>query len=479
MADQPPKVFISYSWSSQQHQLRVKEWADRLIADGVDVILDLYDLKEGHDKFAFMERMVTDQSVSHVLVICDKTYASKADSRKAGVGTESQIISKEVYEKVEQSKFIPIACEFETGGNPFLPTFFKSRIWINFSSDEAVNENWEQLVRLLFGKPQHEKPRLGKPPTYVTDDTALPASPAISKYSTFKQAFLLSKPGLAIYRTDFLDACIEYADAMRVRQQPPTSPAELGAKIVNDCSKLRQVRNHIVDWLLLEGTSAVTEPFSEALISFLERLRETKSRPAEVSSWNDEWFGAHSIFVYETFLYTVAALLKVGAHSVLREVFTSHYLRPATERFSDKRFDNFGCFCGRSGVLGDVLATGQGRFLNPSAELIRRQADRHDLPFSAIMEAELLIILMSVLTPNVYWPSGTLLYSNHGGDFPLFLRATQRKGFDKLSVITGINSADELRAAVKKGIQRLNEDNFKVGGGFWESMNMEKLDSLK
>ena len=49
----------------------------------------------------------------------------KADARKAGVGTETQIISKEVYEKVEQSKFIPLVCEFAEDATPFLPTFLK------------------------------------------------------------------------------------------------------------------------------------------------------------------------------------------------------------------------------------------------------------------------------------------------------------------------------------------------------------------
>jgi hypothetical protein len=50
-------------------------------------------LKEGHDKYVFMEKMVTDPSVTHVPVICDRIYAEKADARKAGVGTESQIMS--------------------------------------------------------------------------------------------------------------------------------------------------------------------------------------------------------------------------------------------------------------------------------------------------------------------------------------------------------------------------------------------------
>jgi hypothetical protein len=57
---------------------------------------------QSQDKYHFMERMVTDSQVTHVLVICDKQYAEKADARKDGVGTESQIISKEVYDKVEQ-----------------------------------------------------------------------------------------------------------------------------------------------------------------------------------------------------------------------------------------------------------------------------------------------------------------------------------------------------------------------------------------
>jgi hypothetical protein len=198
----------------------VKQWAEQLIADGIDVVLDIYDLKEGNDKFVFMERMVTDPTVTHVLIISDKTYSEKADARKAGVGTESQIISKGVYDRVDQSKFIPIACEFSDDGNPYLPTFLKSRIWIDFSSPEAVNENWEQLIRLIFGKPQHEKPKLGKAPAYITSDQTLPSSPAITKFNAFRQALLQEKKGLSIYRRDFLAACISYADDLRVRERP-------------------------------------------------------------------------------------------------------------------------------------------------------------------------------------------------------------------------------------------------------------------
>jgi len=475
-----PKVFISYSWSSPGHQSLVKQWAEQLIADGVDVVLDIYDLREGHDKFAFMERMVADDSVTHVIVVCDKAYSHKADIRKAGVGTESQIISKEVYEKVEQSKFIPIVSEFDTDGNPYLPTFLKSRIWIDFSSPEAANENWEQLIRLLYGKPFHEKPKLGKPPAYVHEDSATPSSPALSKYNSLKQAILQAKPGIGIYRGYFIDACIEFADSLRVRERPAID--SLGEKVLADCGKLKQIRNHIIDWVLLEATAAPSDEFTEALISFLERMRELKSRPAEVNSWNDAWFEAHALFIYETFLYVVAALMKANAYEVLHEIFTSHYLLTESERHGEPRFDTFECFYGSSRTLQEVLAPKGQRLHSPSAELFKRQADRDDLPFSSVIEAELLVLLMVILNPEARWYPGTLHYASYNRDFPFFIRATQHKGFKKLAIVTGIEDANQLRILVKEGHERLGINqwhNFHFSGNFGISMNMDKLDTLK
>lgn len=51
-----PKVFISFSWA--QNKERVLNLADRLLSDGVEVVIDECNFKEGNDKFAFMERSV-------------------------------------------------------------------------------------------------------------------------------------------------------------------------------------------------------------------------------------------------------------------------------------------------------------------------------------------------------------------------------------------------------------------------------------
>jgi SEFIR domain-containing protein len=475
-----PKVFISYSWSDQSHQELVKHWADRLVADGVDVILDIYDLKEGDDKYAFMESMVTDPEVTHVLVICDRVYAEKANARKAGVGTESQIISGEVYKKVKQSKFIPIVCEFSDDEEPILPAFMKSRMWINFSSSEAENENWEQLVRLLYGKPQHVKPRKGKAPSFITSDTPAPTSEVFAKFNSLKQAVLQDKKGLNHYRRDFIDSCISYADTLRVRERPEVE--SMGEKILEDCGKLKAVRDYLCDWILLESEISDESVFSEALIDVLEKLRELKAKPPEINSWNDSWFEAHSVFVYETFLYMVAALLKSGAYNILNDIYTSHYLLPSSDRYGESNFKRFDCFYGYSETLQTVLAPENQRLYVPAAELIKRQADREDIPFSDIRQAELLTLLMSFVTPETRWYPGTLHYSSYGSGYPLFIRAAQHKHYLKLAKITGIESADELREKVKEGHERVNVNswhNFHFERNFWSSMNMDELDSLK
>ncbi len=115
-----PKVFISYSWTSEAHKERVKDWADRLLESNIETIIDVYDVKPGHDLIYFMEQMVHDE-FTHVLVMCDHKYAEKANKRRAGVGTEAQIIVKKVYNKVSQTKFIPIVCEFTTEGDACVP----------------------------------------------------------------------------------------------------------------------------------------------------------------------------------------------------------------------------------------------------------------------------------------------------------------------------------------------------------------------
>ena len=168
----PPRLFISYSWSTPEHEQWVVDLATELVNSGVEVILDKWDLREGHDSVAFMEKMVTDPSISKVILICDQVYASKADGRAGGVGTETQIISGEVYSKQDQDKFVAVIAENDAEGKPYLPTYYKSRIYVDLSESDRYSENFEKLLRWIFDKPLYVRPEIGKPPSFIVEPDA-------------------------------------------------------------------------------------------------------------------------------------------------------------------------------------------------------------------------------------------------------------------------------------------------------------------
>ncbi|MEA2756764.1 MAG: hypothetical protein QOJ54_3053, partial [Aliidongia sp.] len=66
----PPKLFISYSWTSEDHKQWVLDLATGLRENGVDVILDRWHLLNGQDTHVFMEQMVNDPEIEHVALIC-------------------------------------------------------------------------------------------------------------------------------------------------------------------------------------------------------------------------------------------------------------------------------------------------------------------------------------------------------------------------------------------------------------------------
>ena len=86
-----PKVFISYSRDSEDDKRWVRQLAERLRSDGVDVILDQWDLGLGSDVTEFMEHHLS--TSDRVLIICTEEYVRKANTLKGGVGYEHMIIT--------------------------------------------------------------------------------------------------------------------------------------------------------------------------------------------------------------------------------------------------------------------------------------------------------------------------------------------------------------------------------------------------
>ena len=100
-----------------------------------------------------------------MLILCDKKYTEKADTREGGVGTETAIITPDVYENHEQEKFIPVIMEdFKC-----VPVYLKSRLGIDFR-DGHRDQGFEELLHTIFNQPLYVKPSFGKPPAWLNDN---------------------------------------------------------------------------------------------------------------------------------------------------------------------------------------------------------------------------------------------------------------------------------------------------------------------
>ncbi|EFJ2771263.1 TPA: TIR domain-containing protein [Escherichia coli] len=477
-----PKVFISYSWSSPAHKERVKAIADRLLSDGVDVVIDIYDLKEGNDKNAFMEKMIVDKSITNVLVMCDSVYAKKADNKQSGVGTESQIISQQVYTKVEQSKFIPIVCEFDENSEPCLPVFMSSLIWIDLSTPEKENQNWERLVRLLNGKPADIKPKLGKRPSYLDSGQYDPVSEPHAKFNSLKQAVLQNRAGVSYYRRDFVDSVVKYLDGMRIRARPEQNDLQsMGRKIISDVAAMKPIRDYVCEWITLEAEFTMQDEFSTELVKFFEKVLLLTEAPSDVSSWQLNWYDAQKVFAYEIFLYSVAILIRLEKFQLVRAILSARFLSGDRQLPPEHRLESISAFLADSETLQAGFEE-DIRYYSPVAELIKRNADREDITFSDLMQADVLVLFYSFCSDGVYWYPCTIYYASYNYRPELFLRATQHKYFEYLAMIAGIASAQEIKLKVKAGAQSMHNSGVRygrMGTGFESMMNADNLDSIK
>lgn len=155
----PPRVFISYSHDSADHKKWVLDFATTLRNRGIDAVLDQWDLKPGDDLPHFMETEL--ELCDFVIMVCSEIYVSKANAGKGGVGYEKMIVTSSLLGRIDSSKVIPVVRQ---SSGATLPTFLKTKRYIDFSNDSEVEYSLDELLRHLLNAPLYEKPEIGSNP---------------------------------------------------------------------------------------------------------------------------------------------------------------------------------------------------------------------------------------------------------------------------------------------------------------------------
>lgn len=160
-----PRVFLSYSHDSQDHKKWVLDFATRLRHSGVDAIIDQWELKPGDDLPHFMETHLAKSD--YVVMICTDRYVTKANSGTGGVGYEKMIVTADLLKSIDSNKVIPI---IRQKGTHNVPTFLKTKLFIDFSHEDDFEFSFDELIRTLLNSPLYEKPAVGNNPfTHIKD----------------------------------------------------------------------------------------------------------------------------------------------------------------------------------------------------------------------------------------------------------------------------------------------------------------------
>ena len=154
-----PKAFISYSHDSQDHKKWVLDFATRLRNNGVDAILDQWDLKPGDDLPHFMEHGLL--AADRVLMVCTDKYVEKANSGAGGVGYEKMIVTADLLKTIDANKVIPL---IRQSGTHNVPIFLRSKLFLDFSRPDQFEFSFDELIRTLHGAPLFEKPAVANNP---------------------------------------------------------------------------------------------------------------------------------------------------------------------------------------------------------------------------------------------------------------------------------------------------------------------------
>ena len=452
-----PKVFISYSWHPEESKIRVQQLARRLMSDGVDVILDVWSLKDGQDKYVFMEKMVTDSDIDKVLIICNKDYAEKADCRKGGVGTESTIMSDEIYSKAEQTKFLPVVFEKGNDGMIYKPHFLKSRIHIDMSSDDCYEMGYEQLLRDIFDKPLIKKPALGTMPAFLETDEPILLSTA--KEQRFLKVKNEESSSFKDWVERYLEKLIASLGQFKISFRGGNAK-DLVDLIEKSIDSMQVVTNDFINFL--ETVSANEECKGEQFVDFFENLLQyyEDNNIALPTSDSVSYLvnDNYRFFNYELFLSFASIMLKHQRFDIIRDVVSADFCILSNRMGREVMPLNYVEFQKYNYTLDRFKKNlTNSNLISEAATLLKSKMEGK--LFEEMVEADILLYYLSLVytkTEEVYdmWYPELSIYNS---SFTILPKLVSCRYFEKAKVLFGVNDKESfvtLAKGLKDNLQR-------------------------
>jgi hypothetical protein len=399
-------------------------------------------------------------------------YTDKADGRSGGVGTETQIISAEVYQKQDQNKFVAILAERDEHGKAYLPTYYKSRIYIDLSDRDLYAKNFEQLLRWVYDKPMFIKPELGNKPSFLSDDVQVSLGTTTS-YRRALDAIRNNKDYWKGALSEYFDTFTRNLENFRIA----SNGGEFDDKVVNSIEQFIPYRNETIEIFLALAQYSDTNESRQQLHRFFEALLPYMSKPEHVTTHREWDFDNFKFIIHELFLYGIASLLKYERFESVAYLLRHHYYMVKNTSYGPDNMVPFSEFREHMRSLSHRNDRLKLRRLSLRADILEQRTKASGFAFRLLMQADFVLYLKDCLESiksesyQNWWPETLLYIERHGGAFEIFARAQSTEYFDMVKRLFDIEKKEDLEPL----IQAFKERQIKVPSWEFTSFNPAAL----
>lgn len=387
-----------------------------------------------------MEDLLKSDEIDNILIICDELYAKKANNREGGVGKETLIISPEVYENADQDKVIPIIWERDEKGNAFLPIYLKDRDYIDLSDEDYFEEQYRELVMQIYGKSKHERPPLGKTPSYVLDDTPTFKT---STFSLRRFSSSLNSSNMDMNCSEFLNAFID--DLKSISLNTPTQKYEdTSSQLISYIKKYDSIRDLFIKFLDKITKNEEVTTIVDSIIDFFVELEFLSSDFNFETKRADKLF--YSFILRELFLYAVTMGLKNKKYSFVQKIIHSPYYFQESDN-EPKFFVKFNFKRDLLNVLNYYVNDVQKKDkISPIGEILIERLSPN-IKRDMFVDADLICFYVTLIYYDDFgdvWEPFTYPYKQ--SEYVELIRKLSKKShFEKVKCIFEVNTISEMK----------------------------------
>ena len=356
----------------------------------------------------------------------------------------------------------------------------KGLIYIDVSSEERYGEGLDELLRLVYEQPFHQKPKLGGAPAFLANG----GTSYVKELGAAIRAIQDGRPNRQGLETLFIKGVLTEVDKLYVT---PTGN-DYHEGVYQAIAGTKGLRDQVADYAETVAAFSADDPSSVSpFIKLMEGLGAHFGPPTTSGEFYPGWADLYSYFALEAFLIQTAALIRHSRWKSLRRLLDATYVVRGSQ--GEPTTATFVSFDTQLVSLDEHRNRGLNlNRVSVSADLLKERCSPDKTGFNEVMEADILLALKAVArvggdstqTWPSYWAPRTCVYASYGNKFPLFMRTADVETRTGVHVAIGVNSGADLKARFEKAGNVLS-DLGRIGSrafshfNFLEAINANEL----